>query len=81
MALQMEAAPRPVRLAGLPRTAAWAVGDGSGRPLTGPLLGRVPDAQSGSCRRRQVPRRAHYLPASVCRPLAMSACAKGRTYP
>jgi hypothetical protein len=44
MALEVEEAPRPVRLAGLPRTAARPVEDGSGRPLTGGLL----DPSAGS---------------------------------
>ena len=42
MALEIEAAPRPSGSPAYPRTAALAVGDGSGRPLTGPF-GGVPD--------------------------------------
>jgi hypothetical protein len=47
MALEMEAAPRPVQLAGLPRTAALAVGDGSSRPLTGGLLDPSAGSETG----------------------------------
>jgi len=62
MALEVEAAVRPVRLAGLPRTAACGVGDGSGRPLPGGLLDPSAGSETAPIPAQIGPKKADLVP-------------------